>query len=132
MPYPGLLHQEPLPLRQLTAELYLCRRHSNTVLAQSLWGLGVLVCTRFEPSEYVWWVRGLILIVISPFLPPCWSFSSALGHEVSFLGGSNILQLMVFQQRDVVLEFLQEKISACPSALPSYTTLLKTNYMLND
>ena len=26
---------------------YLCRRHSNTVLAQSLWGLWVLVHTRF-------------------------------------------------------------------------------------
>ena len=30
-----------------TADLYLCRRHSNTVLSQSLWGLWVLVCTRF-------------------------------------------------------------------------------------
>ena len=47
MPYPGLLHQEPLPLQQSTADLYLCRRLSNTVLAQSLWGLWVLVCTSF-------------------------------------------------------------------------------------
>ena len=45
MPYPGLLHPEPL--LQATANLYLCRRHSNTVLAQSLWGLLVLVHTRF-------------------------------------------------------------------------------------
>ena len=29
------------------ADPYLCRRHSNTVLAQSLWGLWVLVHTRF-------------------------------------------------------------------------------------
>ena len=36
-----------LPLQQSTADLYLCRRHSNTVLAQSLWGLWVLVHTRF-------------------------------------------------------------------------------------
>ena len=41
-PYPGLLHPEPLPLQQATADPYLCRRHSNTVLVQSLWGLWVL------------------------------------------------------------------------------------------
>ena len=34
-------------LQQSTADLYLCRRHSNKVLAQSLWGLWVLVHTRF-------------------------------------------------------------------------------------
>ena len=34
----------PLPLWQSTSDLYLHRRHSNTVLAQSLW---VLVHTRF-------------------------------------------------------------------------------------
>ena len=47
MPYPGLLHPEPLPLRQATADLYFDRRHSNTILAASLWGLWVLECTRF-------------------------------------------------------------------------------------
>ena len=36
-----------LPLQQSTADLYLCRRHSNTILAQSPWGLWVLVSTRF-------------------------------------------------------------------------------------
>ena len=36
-----------LPLQQATANPYPCRRHSNTVLAQSLWGLWVLVHTRF-------------------------------------------------------------------------------------
>ena len=35
------------PLQQSTADPYLCRRYSNTVLAQSLCGLWVLVCTRF-------------------------------------------------------------------------------------
>ena len=44
---PRSLHPEPLPLRQATADLYLHRRHSNTILAQSLWGLWVLVHTRF-------------------------------------------------------------------------------------
>ena len=33
---------EPPPLWQTTTGLYLHRRHSNTVLAQSLWGLGTL------------------------------------------------------------------------------------------
>ena len=47
MLYPGLLHPEPLPLQQSTADLYLHKRHSNTVLSQSLWGLWVLVCTRY-------------------------------------------------------------------------------------
>ena len=32
---------------QSTADLYLHRRCSNTVLSQSLWGPWVLVCTRF-------------------------------------------------------------------------------------
>ena len=47
MPHPGLLHPEPLPPEQSTADLYLHRRHSNTVLPQALWGLWVLVHTRF-------------------------------------------------------------------------------------
>ena len=42
MPYP-----EPLPLWQSTADLYLHRRHSNTVLPQSLRGTWVLVHTKF-------------------------------------------------------------------------------------
>ena len=42
-------------LRQSTADPHLHRRHSDTVLAQSLWGLWVL-CTQglFEPSEQLW------------------------------------------------------------------------------
>ena len=47
MPYAGLLHPEPLPLQQDAADPYLHRTHSNTAQAQSLWGLWVLVCTRF-------------------------------------------------------------------------------------
>ena len=45
--YPSLLQPEPLPLRQSTDDLYLHRRHSNPVLSQSMWGLWVLVHTRF-------------------------------------------------------------------------------------
>ena len=47
LPHPGLLPPEPLPLQQSTADPYLHRRHSDTVLSQSLWGLWVLVCTRY-------------------------------------------------------------------------------------
>ena len=43
MPYPGLLHPEPLPLQQASADPYLCRRHSDRVLAQSLW-VGPVFC----------------------------------------------------------------------------------------
>ena len=38
MPYPGLLHPEPLSLWQPTDDPYLYRRCSNTVLSQYLWG----------------------------------------------------------------------------------------------
>ena len=47
LPYPSLLHPEPLPLWQCTADLYFHRRHSDIVLSQSLWGLWVLVRTGF-------------------------------------------------------------------------------------
>ena len=43
----GLLHPEPLSLQQSTVDSYFFRRHSNMVLSQSLWGLWVLVLTRF-------------------------------------------------------------------------------------
>ena len=46
-PYPSLLHPEPLPLWQSTADPYLHRRHSNTALSQSPWELWLLVHTRF-------------------------------------------------------------------------------------
>ena len=41
----------------------------------------------FEPSKSLWQVWGLILLVISPLLPSCCSFSFALGHGISFFGG---------------------------------------------
>ena len=53
VPYPGLLYPEPMPLWQATAEPYLHGRHSNTVLAQSLWSLWVLVHTRFVGGLWV-------------------------------------------------------------------------------
>ena len=47
MPYTNLLHLEPLSLWQSTADPFLHRRHSNTVLSQSLWNLWALAHTRF-------------------------------------------------------------------------------------
>ena len=43
----GLLHPQPLSLRQATAHLHFHRETLNTVLAQSLWSPWVLVHTRF-------------------------------------------------------------------------------------
>ena len=44
----------------------------------------------------------------------------SLGHRYLFLVGSNILLSMVVQQRVVLLESLQEKMSTHPSTLPFY------------
>ena len=89
MSYPELLHPEPLLLQQSTADLYLCRKHSNTVLAQSLWeslGPGAQkIC--LSPLECLWWVWGLILNMILRPLQSCWSFLFALGCGVSFFSG---------------------------------------------
>ena len=48
MPYPGLLHPEPL--WQATADPYLHSRHSDTVLAQSLW-IGCALCALLETEQ---------------------------------------------------------------------------------
>ena len=94
MPYLGLLCPEPLPLQQSTADQYLHRRYSNTVLSQSLWGLWSW-CTHglFEPSEHLWWVWGLILNTILPLLPSYWSFSFVFGCGVSPHSCSRAVQL---------------------------------------
>ena len=88
MLYPGLLHSEPLPLKQSTANPCLHRRHSNTVLGQSL-GVSSFWCTQglFEPSQHLWEVWGLILNVILLLLLFLWGFSFALARGVYFFGG---------------------------------------------
>ena len=52
MPHPGLLHPEPLPLRQATADLYLCRRHSQFCLSlcgvSGSWCAQAFVCALYE------------------------------------------------------------------------------------
>ena len=58
-----------LPLQQATADPHLHRRYSNTVLAQSLWGHWVLLCT-----EFVWALQvsllGMVFDSKCNFTPP--------------------------------------------------------------
>ena len=72
----------------------------------------------FENSESLWWVWGWILNMISPLLWSCWGFIFALGCGVSLFGGIQHSP-MVVQQRVIILEFSQEKMSTLPSTLPS-------------
>ena len=53
---------------------------TQTHFCLSLCGVFGPWCTQglFEPSERLWWVWDLILNMISPLLPFCWSFSFAL------------------------------------------------------
>ena len=99
---------------------------THTQFCLSLCGVSGSWCVQgmFEPSEHLWQVWGLILNMILLLLPSCWGFSFALGCGVSFLLGSNILLSMVVQQQAVILDFLQEKMSACPSTLPFIISLL--------
>ena len=73
MPYPSLLHPEPLSLQQSTVDPYLHKemlKHSSI----SLCGVYGSWCTQdlFEPSERLWWEWGFIINVNSPLLPSCW------------------------------------------------------------
>ena len=72
-----------------------------------------------ESSKCLWQVWGLILNAISPLWPSCWGFSFALDMGCPFLVGSNVLLSMVGQQRVVILEFSQKKMSARPPILTS-------------
>ena len=101
MPYPGLLHPEPLSQLQATEygydDAYFCRRPSNT---QST-SVSVSVVSRgahkvlFEPSDHLWWVQGLILFVIFPAYHLAGVSSLPLDIGYLFLVGSYSLLLMV-------------------------------------
>ena len=81
----------------------------------------------FEPSKCLWQVWGLFLNMILRLVQSCWGFSFALGCGVSFfLVGSSILLSMVVQQRVVILESSQEKMSSDPSTSPSHSSTLAT------
>ena len=84
MPHPGLLHPDPLPLQQATADPHLHRRYSQFCLSLcGACGASGSWCAQglFEPPEHLWRVWSLILNVILPHLPSCWGFS--LGRGVS-------------------------------------------------
>ena len=89
MPYPGLLHPEPPPLRQATVDrtsagdTQTLKGRSGSDSVESPGAHKVL----FESSEHLWQVWGLILNTILPLLPSCWGFSFVFGCGVSFFGG---------------------------------------------
>ena len=88
MPYPGLLHPEPLPLKPSIAD-HTSAGNSQTLFWLSLCGVSGSWCALglFEPSEHLQRVWSLILNMISPLLLSFWGFSFALGHRVSYFGG---------------------------------------------
>ena len=95
MPYPGLLHPEPLPLQQSTADPCLHRRHSNTALPQSLWELWLLVHTRFVWALWVSLVEmgfdskcdfSPATILLGLLCPWTWGISSQTLTDFIFLG----------------------------------------------
>ena len=79
---PGLLHPEPLPLWQVTADPYLCRKHSNTQrqVWLSLSGSPSVQKVLFAPSEHLWWVWVLIVNSILPLLIDLGTTSQTLGN----------------------------------------------------
>ena len=120
---PGLLQPKPLSLQQATADLCLCRRHSDIqrqVWLSLLWGPWVLVHTRFCLSPLS--VSGMYGVWFQMQFPRSYHLCSSplpLDMGYLFLVGSNILLLMVVQQLLAVLEFSQEKMRAL-SSIPPY------------
>ena len=125
--------RDPVPAA-VTADLFLCRKHSNTQRKSGSVSVGPLspgvYKVLFDPSRHLWWVWGLILNVI--FFPPSillellicpWMlgifFFFFLNFGYIFMVRSNILLLMVVQQWVAVLEFSQEKMSTRPCTLTS-------------
>ena len=82
--------RDPVPTA-VTADQFLCRRHSNTQSKSGSVSVGPLSPfvhkVLFDPSQHLWWVWSLIVNVIFFSLPPsCWSLSFALECGVSFYG----------------------------------------------
>ena len=86
--YPDLLHQSPHPCGSPLLT-HTSARNTQTQSWLSLCGVSGSWCAQglFEPSECLWRLWVLILNVILPLLPSCWSSSFALRHGVCFLGG---------------------------------------------
>ena len=80
-------------LKPASVDPRLCWRLPNShrqVWLSLLWGhCSFLLCSGTHkvlsvPSKGLWWVWGLILNMIAPFLPSYCGFSLVLGHGVSF------------------------------------------------
>ena len=93
MPHPGLLHPEPLPPQQSTVTRT-SSADTHSSVSVSL-GPRVLVHTRFEPSECLWQVWGLILNEISPLLEKEMAIhSSTIAWKIPWTGEPGRLQSM--------------------------------------
>ena len=111
MPHTGLLHPEPPP-RGRPLMTHTSTGETQTQFWLSLWDLWVLPGIRF-----IWALPrvsgGYGVYSKCDFNSP----PPTMGYL--FLVGSNILLSMLVQLWVVILEFLQEKMSSCPSTLPS-------------
>ena len=85
MPYPSLLHPEPLCLSGSPLLTHTTTGNAQIQFCLSLCGVPGSWCTQvlFEPSEHLWQEWGLILNVNSSLLLSSWGFSFARGHGVS-------------------------------------------------
>ena len=84
MPYPGLLHPEPPPLRQATVDRT-SAGDTQTQFWLNLCGVSGSWCTQglFEPSEHLWQEWGLILNV--NLHPHHLAWASPLPLDVGYL-----------------------------------------------
>ena len=90
--------QSAAPLWQFTADPYLHRRHSNTVLSKSLWGLWVLV-----HATFVW---------------SLWVSLVAMGFDlkINFVPSTILLGLLLCPQMwGISLKSLQHHVAASPA-----------------
>ena len=116
---PGQLHLELLPLLQATADLHVCRRHSNP--QRQTWLSFCRVsgswCTQvlLEPSKCPWQVWDLILNMILLLLLSFWGFSFAFGLGASFFGGIQHSSVNGCSAVSCNFGVLTEKMSTYPS-----------------
>ena len=126
---PGLQHPEPLPCsrplltRASAGDIHTLKGRSGSISVGPL-GPGAHKAL-FEPSEHLWCIWGLILNVISPLLPSCWGFLFAFGYGVYVFGGVEHSFVDGCSAASCNFGVLTGEMSACSSALPSCSFLLK-------
>ena len=87
-----------------------------TIVQEVFWYYCSPVCG--APTHWIW---DMILSWLHPLLPSRCSFFFVFGHRLSFLVDYTGLLSTVAQQLAAALVLLQEKVSVCPSMLPSWT-----------